>query len=90
MMFPGGGNSNPIQYSGLENSIDCIVHGVAKSRTRRSDFHFHFQAPKELSSELIQSVWWCHVHTGLQINQPLVCIWGSVEHVVPCYGVMNF
>ena len=32
----------PIQYSGLENSMDCIVHGVAKSWTRLSDFHFHF------------------------------------------------
>ena len=30
-------------FSGLENSMDCIVHGVAKSRTRLSDFHFHFQ-----------------------------------------------
>ena len=26
--------------SGLENSMDCIVHGVAKSRTQLSDFHF--------------------------------------------------
>ena len=31
-----------LQYSGLENSMDCIVHGVAKSRTPVSDFHFHF------------------------------------------------
>ena len=29
-------------YSGLENSMDCILHGVAKSWTRLSDFHFHF------------------------------------------------
>ena len=28
-----------LQYSGLENSIDCIVHGVAKSQTRLSNFH---------------------------------------------------
>ena len=34
------GNSYALQYSGLENSRDCIVHGVAKSRTRLSDFHF--------------------------------------------------
>ena len=33
---------NPLQYSWLENSMDCIVHGVAKSRTPLSDFHFHF------------------------------------------------
>ena len=30
---PGEGKSYPLQYSGLENSIDCIVHGVAKSQT---------------------------------------------------------
>jgi len=30
------------QYSGLENSMDCIVHGVAKSWTGLNDFHFHF------------------------------------------------
>ena len=38
---PGEGNGYPLQHSGLENSMDCIVHGVAKSRTRLSDFHFH-------------------------------------------------
>ena len=38
---PGEGKSYPLQYSSLENSMDCIVHGVAKSRTRLSDFHFH-------------------------------------------------
>ena len=32
------------QYSGLENSMDSIVHGVAKSRTLLSNFHFHFQS----------------------------------------------
>ena len=30
---PGEGKGFPLQYSGLENSMDCIVHGVAKSRT---------------------------------------------------------
>ena len=30
---PGGWNSYPLQYSGLENSVDFIVHAVAKSRT---------------------------------------------------------
>ena len=29
-----------LQYFGLENSMDCIVHGVAKSQTQVSDFHF--------------------------------------------------
>ena len=34
------GKGYPLQYSGLENSMDYIVHGVAKSRTRLSNFHF--------------------------------------------------
>ena len=37
----GEGKSYPLQYSGLENSMDCVVHGVTKSRTLLSDFHFH-------------------------------------------------
>ena len=32
----------PLQYSGLENSMDSIVQEVAKSRTRLNDFHFTF------------------------------------------------
>ena len=38
---PGEGNGYPLQYSDLENSMDCIVHGVGKSRTRLSNFHSH-------------------------------------------------
>ena len=38
---PGEGNGNPLQYSGLENSMDCLVHGVAKSQTRLSGIQFH-------------------------------------------------
>ena len=36
---PGQGNSYPLQYSGLENRMNCIVHGVTKSWTELSDFH---------------------------------------------------
>ena len=35
--YPGEGKGYPLQDSGLENSTDCIVHGVAKSGTRLSD-----------------------------------------------------
>ena len=38
---PEEGKGYSLQYSGLENSMDCTVHGVAKSQTRLSDFHFH-------------------------------------------------
>ena len=41
---PGEGKGYPLQYSGLENSMDCIVHGVTKSQTRLSDFHFQSAA----------------------------------------------
>ena len=39
--YPGEGNSNPLQYSCLENSMDrgawwAVVHGVAKSQTQLS------------------------------------------------------
>ena len=46
-LIPGSGRSHgegkgyPLQYSGLENSMDCIVLGVAKSQTWLNDFHFH-------------------------------------------------
>ena len=36
---PGEGKGYPLQYSGLENSMDCIVHGVAKSQAWLSNFH---------------------------------------------------
>ena len=38
---PGEGKGYPHQHSGLENSTDCIAHGVAKSWTQLNDFHFH-------------------------------------------------
>ena len=38
---PGKGNGYPFQYSGLENSMDSTVHGVPKSWTPLSNFHFH-------------------------------------------------
>ena len=37
---PGEENGYPLQYSGLENFMDCIVHGVAKSWAQLNDFHF--------------------------------------------------
>ena len=48
---PGEGKGYPLQYSGLENSMGSIVHGVTKSWTRLSDFHF-----TSLYSKFFQSV----------------------------------
>ena len=46
---PGEGNGNPLQYPGLENSMDreawwATVHGVAMSRTRLCNEHFDMLA----------------------------------------------
>ena len=46
---PGEGKGYPLRYSGLENSMGCIVHGVANSPTLLSDFHFHFQHNSKVS-----------------------------------------
>ena len=46
-LIPGWGKSSgegkgyPLQYSGLENSMNCIVYGVAKSQTLLSDLQFN-------------------------------------------------
>ena len=50
--FTGEGSSYPLQYSGLENSMDCIVHGVAKNQTQLSNFHFYEALEGMRKSEL--------------------------------------
>ena len=40
MKIPWRRERYPLQYSDLENSMDCIVHGVRKSQTRLGNFHF--------------------------------------------------
>ena len=53
---PGEGKGYPFQYSGLENSMDCIVHEVSKSRTHLSfyfndkrTYEFHIRMDTNLS-----------------------------------------
>ena len=61
----GEGNGNPLQYSCLENPMDggawwAAVHGVAKSRTRLSNFTFafHFHAlEKEMATHSSVLAW---------------------------------
>ena len=61
----GEGNGTPLQCSGLENPMDegtwwAAVHGVAKSRTRLSDFTFtfHFHAlEKEMATHSSVLAW---------------------------------
>ena len=44
------GKAYLLQYSGLENSMDCIVHEITKSWTRLSDFHSHYNTGNNFSS----------------------------------------
>ena len=39
----GEGKDYPLLYSGLENSMGCVVHGVAKRRARLINFQFHWE-----------------------------------------------
>ena len=72
----GEGNSNPLQYSCLENSMDggawwAAVHGVTKSQTRLSDFTFFlsivpFGGKATHSSVLAWRIPWTERPGGLQ------------------------
>ena len=74
----GEGNGIPLQYSCLENPMDggawwAVVHGVAKSRTRLSDFfHFSFSCIGEGNGNPLQcsclenprdgGAWWAAIY----------------------------
>ena len=53
---PGEGKGYPLQYSGLKNSRNYKVHGVAKSQTRLNDFHFQFHSGLHLCDNLKKNV----------------------------------
>ena len=67
---PGERKGYPLQYSGLENSTDSIVHGVANSQTRLSDFHLRAETvlwntncskapcPQRFSTRMSKSMTW--------------------------------
>ena len=40
---PWEGNGYPLQYSGLENSMDCVIQGITKSQMWLSNFRFHWE-----------------------------------------------
>ena len=79
----GEGNGTPLQYPCLENPMDrgawqAAVHGVAKSRTRLSDFTFtfHFHAlEKEMATHSNVLAWRIP-----ETVEPMGCrLWGSTE-----------
>ena len=71
----------------LENSMDCIVHGVAKSQTQLSDFHFQFTFNSRQMWEIVSY----SIINGRYIYSPLskICIllahpkWGLSSEIQP-------
>ena len=73
MQWPEDGEVKgyPLQYSGLENSMDCRVSGVGKSQTRLSDFTFtfHFHAlEEEMENPRDRGAWWAAVYGAAHTN----------------------
>ena len=69
---PGKGKGYPLQYSGLENSMDYTVHVVTKSRTQLSDFHFPLSnIPKNLTTWSPATYVECTCSYSLQRETPL-------------------
>ena len=54
---PGEGKGYPLQYFGVENSMDCIVHGVTESQTQRNDFYFTLVAQWQRIHLSKQEMW---------------------------------
>ena len=82
-MFFGEGNGTPLQYSCLENPMDggawwAAVHGVAKSRTRLSDFTFtfHFHTLEKEKATHSSVIAWRIPGTGSLVGCRL---WGRTE-----------
>ena len=75
---PGEGKGYPLQYSGLENAMDCMVHRVAKSQTQLSDFHF--TTPISLS----------HIHLFLAVYIPATLAFFNFQSSFQSQGHLTF
>ena len=72
------GKGYPLQYSGLENPMDYTVHGVARSQTRLSNFHFLcfkeidtysqniLVKTQNTKEETLKWSWKCHIKKELE------------------------
>ena len=54
---PGERKGYPLQYSGLENSMDCIDHEVTNSWTQLSDFHFRTVLLVAQTGKCLHAMW---------------------------------
>ena len=93
------GKGYPLQYSGLENPMDCIVHGVAKGQTRLSNSHSHFSFDWGLKTFTIQisTTWWsyllalppCSHPSGLTASFPVPCSLGHFHSLFLSHGMVS-
>ena len=91
--FPGEGNGYLLQYFSLENSMDFIVHGVAKSRTQMSYFHFYFG---QVRCILSQKLWLMgsNPFQPLRIQRRCKTLWGFevwrtyIPHLAQCLHLL--
>ena len=72
----GEGIGYPLQYSGLENSMDCTVHWVAKSWTWLNDFFFFCFYPGPLATTVSITA----LPKAIQINKLIVNIALTTHH----------
>ena len=84
---PGEGEGYPLQYSGLENSMDCIIHGVTNSWTQLSDFHSLTQSTLAPASPLHSCalLTWSYQFSSVAQSYPTLCT--SVHCSMPDFPV---
>ena len=98
---PEEGKGYPLQYPSLENSMDCLVHGVAKSQIRLNNFHLtlyrYWKTMYMLvgsmtlkETQIIQALnfWFCHSHFSIDKGKNN---WGRVvgAHLFSWYFILN-
>ena len=79
--MPGGEKGYPLQYSCLERSMDCIVHGVTKSWTWLRDFHF-WKLPRESATSANPTLQLCLSHLTRSIC--FCCMWECFTFLSRC------
>ena len=88
---PEEGKGYPLQYSGLENSTNYIVHGVAKSQTQLSGFYFHFTSISLIRSvKLCESVWELYCLKILKITPLATIVWPLLWVIVIVYQKVSY
>ena len=77
-LIPGGGNDSPLQYSGLENSMGCIIHGLQRVGRdwTTSTFTLHDLYPRGRAS--VEQTEWAAAAGGLSRK---ACWWALQETV---------